>query len=367
LEEIMSALEKLVALAASPHEKRDDRPLIAVFPMWFPYEVLIAAGLRASEWWGFETPTQRADAHFPAFICTVVKANFEKLLSGETTVDGMVFPSSTCDSIQNSAGLFRRHFPEKFSAYFRMTQNPESGAAPAFLRGEIQRVISQVEKFAGRSVSDEDLREAIKTTNRFRAAVREVLSKLSAGKTNFPAGKIYTALKGAAADIGDKTAELLEQLATEIEVVDSAGPRLMLVGMVADPVDALDLMENAGAQIVGDDLGLGYRTFAVDASEAGDPVDALANRLLDSPPCSSLHFASQTRSDAVIERARELGADGVVFTRIKFCDPEAFDYPNVKKALDHAKIPNLLLERELTTNADGGIATRVEAFIEQLG
>lgn len=362
----MSAFEKLAALAAEPFRKTDDRPLIAVFPMWFPYEVLIAGGLRASEWWGLQTETHAADAHFPAYVCTVVKANFERLLRGEDVPDGMVFPSATCDSIQNSAGLFRRHFPDRFSAYFRMSQNPESAAAPEFVRGEIRRIVEGVRAFTGKPVSDDDLRAAIVTVNALREAVRDLLDKLGDGKLSVPASAVYTAIKGAAADIGPSTTALLKEFADQITVTEASGPRLMLVGMVADPVDALDLFENAGAVIAGDDLGLGYRTFAVDAAEVGDPIDALAQRLLDSPPCSSLHFASQKRSDAVVARARDLAADAVVFTRIKFCDPEAFDYPNVKKALDAANIPSLLLEREITTNADGAVATRVEAFVEQL-
>ncbi|MDP8225533.1 MAG: 2-hydroxyacyl-CoA dehydratase family protein [Candidatus Lernaella stagnicola] len=362
----MSAFEKLNEMAKNPHKKTDDRPLVAVFPMWFPYELLVAAGLRASEWWGFETETSRADAHYPAFVCTVVKANFETVLADGADIDGMVFPSATCDSIQNSAGLFRRHFPDKFSAYFRMTQNPESKAAATFLRHEIGRVKTDLEAWIGREITEDDLRSAIQSVNRFRAAVRNILDKLAEGKVSVPVSRIYTAIKGAAADIGDESAALLEQYAEEIEVTEPDGPCLMLVGMVPDPVDVLDMMENAGAHIVGDDLGLGWRTFAVDASEAGDPIDALAQRLLDSPPCSSLHFASQRRADAVVERVHDLAADAVVFTRIKFCDPEAFDYPNVKKALDEAGIPNLLLEREVTTNADGAVATRVEAFLEQI-
>jgi benzoyl-CoA reductase/2-hydroxyglutaryl-CoA dehydratase subunit BcrC/BadD/HgdB len=363
----MNPFAKLAALADEPYRRTDDRPLIAVFPMWFPYEILLAGGLRASEWWGFPLATTLADAHFPPFVCTLVKANFEVLLDGAAAPDGMVFPSATCDSIQNSAGLFRRLHPGKFSAYFRMSQNPESGAAPSFLRDEIERLLRQVETFAGRKIAADDLRRAIAATNRLRRAVRKLLSKQAAGKIAAPARHVYAAIKGAVADVGETTAAWLEEFADSLTATPSGAKKLMLVGMTPEPTVALDLIENAGGRVVGDDLGLGWRTFAVDAAEDGDPVDALVNRLLHSPPCSSLHFDGKRRSDGVLARVRELQADAVVFTRVKFCDPEAFDYPNVKKALDEARVPSLLLERELVAGAEAATATRVEAFIEQLG
>jgi benzoyl-CoA reductase/2-hydroxyglutaryl-CoA dehydratase subunit BcrC/BadD/HgdB len=361
----MTAYEQLAALANEPYRKADDRPLIAVFPMWFPYEILVAAGLRASEWWAVPKPTTLADAHYPPFVCSLVKCNFEALLDGAAAPDGMVFPSATCDSIQNSAGLFRRLFPTKFSAYFRMSQNPESAGAATFVRDEMTRIVHQVRAFFHQPVTDADLCEAIAAVNAWRRAARRLLAKLGEGRV--AAAPVYTALKGALADIGRPTARLLEEYAGSLAVAPAAGRKVMLVGMTPEPTDALAVMEAAGACVVGDDLGLGWRTVAVDAGETGDPLAALTQRLLQSPPCSSLHFATKRRSDAVVARARALHADAVVFTRVKFCDPEAFDYPNIKKALDLAGLPSLLLERELTTAAEGAVATRVEAFVEQLG
>jgi benzoyl-CoA reductase/2-hydroxyglutaryl-CoA dehydratase subunit BcrC/BadD/HgdB len=363
----MNAYARLAELAQAPWRKTDARPLVAVFPMWFPYEILVAGGLRASEWWGFSIPTTSADAHFPPYVCTLVKSNFEAILDGGHRPDGMVFPSATCDSIQNCAGLFRRLFPKSFAAAFRMTQNPESGGAKDFLESEIRRLLAEAAASVGRKITDDDLRRAIAGVNAWRGAARRLLAKLAGGKTSVPAAQVYTALKGAAADIGPETAKLLDEFSGSFTTTEASGAKLMLVGMTPEPLDALDAIEQAGARIVGDDLGLGWRTIAVDAATTGDPVEALAQRLLSSPPCSSLHFAAKRRSDAIIGRAKELGASGIVFTRIKFCDPEAFDYPNLKKALDAASLPSLLLERELSAAVDGGTATRLEAFIEQIG
>ncbi|HPQ67811.1 MAG TPA: 2-hydroxyacyl-CoA dehydratase family protein [bacterium] len=363
----MTALDQLHALAQQPTLNKDERPLIAVFPMWFPYEILLAGGVRASEWWGFPVASTLADAHFPPYICSFVKSTFEMLLAKRIDADGMVFASATCDSIQNSAGIYRYLFPEKFSAYFRMTQNPDSPAARPYLRGEIARVIEGIEAFTGKSISKDDLQQAIAVADAFRAAVRALLEKLAAGKTSLPAADIYRAIQGALADIGPATTALLNEVTASIQVENFTGPKVMLVGMTAAPFDALQAVEDAGGHIVGDDLGLGWRTMAVDCVTNGDPLEAIVNRLLAAPPCSSLHHADRRRAQYVLERAQALKADGVIFTRLKFCDPEAFDYPDIKCLLDEAKIANLLLERDLVDKVEGAAATRLEAFLEQIG
>ncbi len=363
----MAEFEKLFALANAPYQRNDKRKFIAVFPMWFPYEILLAGGCRVAEWWGYDVPPTLADAHFPTYICTLVKSNFELLLSGRSEVDGAAFPIATCDSIQNSAGLFSHLFPGKFAAYFRMVQNPDSASAADYLRAEVKRLIAEVGAFIGRKIADAELRAAIKTANAFRQAARELLLTLKSGRTSLPAAQIYRALRGALTDVGPSTTKLLGDLTASLKVGPASGPRVMLVGMTAEPLDVLTAIEAAGAHIAGDDLGLGWRTMSVDAAESGDPAEALAQRLLHLPQCSSLHSQKQARGPYVVSRAKEVGANAVIFTRLKFCDPEAFDYPEIKCALDDAKIPNLLLERDLRDQAEGAVTTRVEAFLEQIG
>jgi benzoyl-CoA reductase/2-hydroxyglutaryl-CoA dehydratase subunit BcrC/BadD/HgdB len=363
----MAEFENLFAVADAPYQRCDQRRFVAVFPMWFPYEIFLAAGMRVAEWWGYDVPPTLADAHFPTYICTLVKSNFELLLNGQSEIDGAAFPVATCDSIQNSAGLFQHLFPGKFVAYFRMVQNPDSASAAEYLRSELRRLIAETEAIAGRKISDNDLRNAIETVNAFRQTARDLLVRLQSGRPSLPGAQIYKALRGALADIGPYATRLLRDLCTSLKVSSFAGRRVMLVGMTAEPFDVLTAIEGAGAGIVGDDLGLGWRTMSADVSETGDPVEALARHLAHLPQCSSLHRGGKSRGAYVVSRAKEIGANAVIFTRLKFCDPEAFDYPEIKCALDEAKIPNLLLERDLRDKAEGAVTTRVEAFLEQLG
>jgi benzoyl-CoA reductase/2-hydroxyglutaryl-CoA dehydratase subunit BcrC/BadD/HgdB len=114
---------------------------------------------------------------------------------------------------------------------------------------------------------------------------------------------------------------------------------------------------------VGDLLDLGERYFAVDVAEDGDPLDALADRLLALVPTPTKHCSQPTRATHLLSLVQERGAHGVLFARQKFCEPHGFDYVQLANALDRAGVPHLLVELEQASQA-GQLRTRVEAFAE---
>jgi len=58
---------------------------------------------------------------------------------------------------------------------------------------------------------------------------------------------------------------------------------------------------------------------------------------------------------------------GLIFLHLKFCEPENYDYNDMREGLNSAGIPNLRLETEFTNPSLGQIRTRLEAFIEMIG
>jgi len=119
----------------------------------------------------------------------------------------------------------------------------------------------------------------------------------------------------------------------------------------------------------------------VDAAEDGDPLAALADRLLglfpvggnergSSPPVGGTptptkYHSQFTRAAHLLSLVQERGAQGVIFARLKFCDPHGFDYVQLAHALDGAGVPHLLIELEQASQA-GQLRTRVEAFVEMV-
>jgi benzoyl-CoA reductase subunit C len=158
-------------------------------------------------------------------------------------------------------------------------------------------------------------------------------------------------------------AELLVQL--EGAPVRAGGPRLFLVGAVLDEPGLLDLIEEQGARVVGDDLCSGSRHFHDQVGAKGDPIAALADHYLRRPPCPTKLHPDHDPGRYLLDQARGAGANGVVFAIEKFCEPHAFDYALVSPALDEAGIPHLLLEMEQTPSLEA-LRTRLQAFVEML-
>jgi benzoyl-CoA reductase subunit C len=117
---------------------------------------------------------------------------------------------------------------------------------------------------------------------------------------------------------------------------------------------------------VGDDLCTGWRYFAEDVPNEGDPMEALADRLIRKVPCPCKFNPQIDRAERLLQRVQASGAQGVVFLLLKFCDPHAFDYPYLKGKLAEEKIPSLLLEIESGGLPLGAMETRLRAFVETL-
>ncbi|WP_141008299.1 2-hydroxyacyl-CoA dehydratase, partial [Shigella sp. FC1967] len=63
---------------------------------------------------------------------------------------------------------------------------------------------------------------------------------------------------------------------------------------------------------------------------------------------------------------KKTGADGVVYLLTKFCDPEEFDAPIVKKFLDREGIPSIIIEIDQQTKTYEQARTALQTFADVL-
>ena len=100
--------------------------------------------------------------------------------------------------------------------------------------------------------------------------------------------------------------------------------------------------------------------------EGTDPISRIAGRLLNRVVCPAKHVDLDGRAKHIMRLVQEKNARGVVFLLLKFCDPHAFDYPYIRKSLDEAGIPVMLMEIDDPLPPEGQLKTRFEAFLEML-
>jgi len=107
-----------------------------------------------------------------------------------------------------------------------------------------------------------------------------------------------------------------------------------------------------------------YRDFAKKTTDS-------ANGIFGTMVCSKQSIEAATRLHSFYQQAGgdlldASGARGAVVHVQKFCEPELFDVPMLRRFFDARGVPVLYLEGELEADLSGQAVTRLEAFVELL-
>lgn len=405
--ETRQAVERLVSAASGPAPK-GDRPALGYVCSYVPEEIILAAGLHPVRVGARPGPTGLADSYLQSFACSFARALLDGLMAGrENGLAGVVF-AYTCDSLRAAFETWKARAPRGFLVHF--LNLPARVAAPgveAYLASEMQRLAAALGAVPGsRPVTAEGLAGAAELVGALRSGLLR-LARVRTARPDLLPGSTYLALARAATRLErQEVAVALAGLARELErqASESGGeggraprlrsrPRLLVSGGFLETEEPLRLIEQAGADIVSDDLCLAGRRLAFSpetgcgtaqsrpgaaASTAGasgaaapsgssdDPFARLALAYLRRVPCPTKHPPA-ARFERLLRQVREDGVDGVVLLLQKFCDPHAFDYPALRDDLTTAGVPCLMVEVEQGGVPAGQARTRVEAFVERLG
>jgi len=334
-----------------------------------PQELLYAAGYLPIRILGREGDTRRADELLQAFSCSFARSVLDSALEQEWPFLDLVMFSHTCDTMQNVADLWRAHTPDTDTLIASMPTRTDGEASLRYCMAELERLKKKLEAKTG-PISDEKLTEAIRLYGDHRKTMQDLYA-LRAAKPGLLSGAQMMTIS-VAAFLMDRAEHLplaravLSALNTAAEPGGVSWPRVFVAGSMCRHVGFIELMEAAGCAVVGDDLCVGSRSFAHGDPDGDTPIEALARAYLERIPCPAFHRDGRHPGHALVEAARRDKADGVIFLLTNFCDPMAFDYVPVKKALDDAGIPALSLSVEQHREPPEQLRTRVEAFVEML-
>ena len=371
-------LDRLGSAAGDPAgtvgawKERTGRPVIGCLhcmPRYVPEEIIHAAGALPAGIWGAPVPISSADALMQSFTCTLARTSLELALGGKLEVcDGFAFPS-TCDAFQNLSEIWRASLPSRFHYDIVFPRYQDRHSAFPYLLTEIKKFRDALSGDLDAEVTDEDLMESIAVYNRDRSLLRTLYRMLRDEPARLSYRELLDALTSSFWMPREEHAEALERLIEALpdrQGTGGPGRRLFLAGIGPRPAGLVAVIEEAGGQVVGDDCGYGFHYAAAEVDESADPLEALARSILDAPAASTVHDGRLSRAEHLIARARECKAEAVVLINLKFCEPEAFDFPDLKKVCTEANLPVLLIETELTAGSHEQARTRVDAFLESL-
>jgi len=360
-------LKTLVAAARQPladwPARYPDYRAMGYLCSYVPEEMIHAAGFTPVRVRGSAAPLRRADAHLQSFTCALCRSTLDQLLSGELAhLAGTLF-AHTCDALQAQADLWRMNAdPGHFVETVMQPAHLGTPAARPYLLAELQRFGQRLADFAGLPFDAARLQASIALYDESRA----LIGSLQARRDRLSGPDFYAILDAAQAMPREVFNPLLARLLEELDGTrpQAGGPALFLAGAVLDEPRLLDLIQELGARVAGDDLCSGSRHFYGQVG-GGDPLAALADYYLARPPCPTKYHPDHDPGAYLVSQVREAGAGGVVFVVEKFCEPHAFDYALALPALEKAVLPYLMLEMEQTPSLEA-LRTRLQAFVEML-
>ena len=125
----------------------------------------------------------------------------------------------------------------------------------------------------------------------------------------------------------------------------------------------LETIDEAGAWVAADDfICTGRRLYP--AGNSPKPLRRMAQSLLGAPPDSTRGSSVEARIDHLIRMAREHSVQAAVFYIVKFCEPELFYQPLLRKALERHGIRCVEIEVDISDPYPHQATTRLEALLE---
>lgn len=350
------------------HEKELGRPVIGVMPAYFPLELIYAAGGLPVQLWGNNLALEKADAYLQSYCCSVARSVLELELRG---IAGMVKAyafTSLCDTLINLREIYRRLFL-KPTVQLSIPITRTAEARKTYLKHVFENVEKSLEEITARKITPATLAEAADLYGRLRALQRK-LYKIRREKPGLIKNQdFYAALKAGFFLPPHVYNRMLENLLQELNArphPQSSRPKILLTGMVFDPLEVHKILDELEVHIVDDDLANGWRTVSKGKLKVEDPVEGITEYLFYPAPCCCIYNPDNDRHAYLLEKVKQSQADGVLFWYIKFCEPDAFDQPQLAKRLKQEGIPAGFVDMELSMSNLEAVKTRLNAFCEIL-
>ncbi len=355
------------------------RKAIGYMPVYVPRELIHAAGMLPVGILGGGDALEviQGDAYYQSYICRIPRSTIELGLTGRLNcLDGMLFPS-ICDVIRNLSGMWQMLFKDKYVRYIDVPQNFQDEVGGRFYIEEMQILREDLEKIAGRTISDADLNASIRVYNENRAAVRELYAYRAAKPWQAPTAEVYLVLRaGMVLPVEEHTLLVREYLAAA-ETVKRArrdNARVVLTGGFCEqpPLALIKSIEMAGCYIVDDDFMLIMRWLLDDVpcekQSSADPLLELSRAFLHRSASTAAKYDEKKadKGQYLLRQVKTTGAEGVIFAAPSFCDPALLERPMLQDVLGKHKVPYTAFKYAENTGQMAPIREQAGTFADSI-
>lgn len=357
--------------------KEQGVPVVGAFCTYLPKELPRAMGAAVVGLCSVSDETiPDAEKDLPRNLCPLIKSSygfaktdkcpffyFSDLVVGETTCDGKKKMYELLNELKRTHIL---HLPQgRDRAYEREGWYEEC-----------RLLKEELENFYDITITDDDLRAAVRRRNRLRAAQLEMfalqanqpaaMSGVDLMSTMF-AGTFSFDIEAYTQQLEQKVAKLREAYGAGERPVAADAKRILITGCpVGGVINKIGrtIESNGGVVVCMDDCS-GERTAAMMIDpEAPDILRAIADRYLDIN-CSVM-TPNDGRMENTLAMCEKYHVDGVVESVLQACHTFNVESARMQEAVEGAGIPYMKIETDYSNGDMGQIETRIAAFIETL-
>ncbi|UCD83519.1 MAG: 2-hydroxyacyl-CoA dehydratase [Deltaproteobacteria bacterium] len=345
----------------SRHKERGGR-VAAVFPIHYPRALFRAFNVLPVEVWGPpKIEARQGEKHLQSYTCSIVRNGLSFVISGGLNVADFIVVPHACDSLQGFGSILIDFIkPEKPVIPIYIPRGTRESDIEFFTE-ELKSVFTRLAEAGAGSPSDPELIQAIEREEEADKLLQEIFQK----RTHLPFSDIefYRLVRAREYLPGEEFIELARDAVDRAGDNPQSGIPIILSGIVPEPMEILNAIVRRGGVVVADDFAcLGRRLYPAGKSE--EPRRRMAESIILGPPDSTRGSPIGDRVRHLRKLVEESGARGVVFYNIKFCEPELFHLPILRKGLKDAGIPSVVVEADIGEELSRQVETSLETFME---
>jgi benzoyl-CoA reductase subunit C len=372
LEEVLYECREMLEDTTFPTVRRwreTGGKVIGHFQVYFPEEIVHAAGLLPVKIRGAQVEAMQADSRFGSYLCSILKTSLELALSGRLQLE-MFVTHPICDAARNLAAVWGRNFSYPCQILY-LPQNANSSHAATYLRAEYDRLKRAIEAISGIPVTDDELRNSLAVYNENRALLRDLYAIKQTTPWLISADEAYVLVAIGGVIPCEEHNDLLRvvlPMVRERQVRPKDKIRVVFEGGFCEqpPLDLIRALARS-CYVVDDDLLIGMRWILDDVPLQGDPLMNLADAYLEKASYSPVqHDLRKPKEKMLLDRIRSSRADAAIITAAKMCEPGLEEQVAYTRALDEAGIPYFVGEFEENMTSFDSMEIQLETFVENI-
>lgn len=350
-------------------------PVIGSYCTYFPQEIATAMGAASVSLCSTSDETiPDAEKDLPKNLCPLIKSSYGFAITDKCPFfyfSDVVVGETTCDG-KKKMYEYMSEFKDVFIMELPNTQGEE---ALKLWKSEIIRFKKYLEKKFNISITEDNIREAIKINNDVRRSMRSLYEIMKNDPAPIKGQDLFKVLYGSTFKFDKKAIPpeidaLVEKISAEYAAgkMEAKKPRILITGCPIGGATekVIRAVEDNGGIVVTYESCSGAKSFdkLVD-EENPDVYDALAKRYLNIG-CSVM-TPNPSRFELLGRLIDEYKVDGVVEMTLQACHTYNVETRAIRRFVNDEKgIPYISVETDYSQADIGQLNTRIAAFIEML-